>query len=328
MTYDCFTFFNELDLLEIRLNILNDVVDRFVLVEATKTFTGKEKPLYFDKNKDRYSRFLHKIIHIIVDDSPPFEIAWENENFQRNSIMRGLKGLAPDAIIMVSDVDEIPNPVMVEKYKNTKGIKLFEMRMYYYYLNYLNYSFPVWRLGTRMLSYHDFLNLDDKHITYGEFLPASLNQGPTPSKVRNCTKNLPIRNAGWHFSYLGGTEAVRNKIQSFSHQEYNREPYCNPNWIQQCLQTGKDVFGRSSRYFGVKIDSTFPDYIVKHQHNQAYQNLVFPVTEAYKKKTKWRRSFFFVCGYMFDWLVFRVLPKSIHPVLIKQKLFLNKLRNK
>jgi len=321
MIYDCFTFFNELDLLEIRLNTLNDVVDRFVLVEATQTFTGKDKPLHFNENKARFSPFLHKITHIIVDDFPAFETPWINENVQRNSIIRGLTALHPNDVMMISDVDEIPDPVMVEKHKNTPGVKLFEQKLYYYYLNYQNYSSPIWRLSTKMLSYRDFLNLDDKHVTYNEYLPASLNKGPTANKVRFYEKNIPIRNAGWHFSYLGGVDAIITKIQSFSHQEYNLARNRDPDWIRQCLQSGKDILGRSSRHFGVKIDdTTFPHYIVTHQ--QAYPHLIFPVTEAYLKKTKWTRPYFFIRGYIRDWLIFRVIPKSLHSYLYKLKQFL------
>lgn len=75
MVYDCFTFFNELDLLEIRLNTLDSVVDRFVLVEANKTFSNMEKPLYFKENEGRFEKFKDKIIHIVVEDFPEFDNA-------------------------------------------------------------------------------------------------------------------------------------------------------------------------------------------------------------------------------------------------------------
>ena len=96
MIYDCFTFFNELDLLEIRLNVLNGCVDKFVLVEMGKTHTGKDKPLVFEQNKERFSIFKDKIIHIIVDDYPELEKSesdgygnkWLLENYQRDAIMR------------------------------------------------------------------------------------------------------------------------------------------------------------------------------------------------------------------------------------------------
>ena len=125
MIYDCFTFFNELDLLEIRLNVLNDVVDRFVLVEATKTHSGKDKPLYFNDNKERYKAFQHKVIHVIVDDYPPFVTAWTYENHQRNAILRGLTQANPDDAIMISDLDEIPRPDLVCTHAQAKTTVLF-----------------------------------------------------------------------------------------------------------------------------------------------------------------------------------------------------------
>ena len=118
MIYDCFTFFNELDLLEIRLNILNDVVDKFVLVEATKTFSGKDKPLYYEQNKKRFAKFQDKIIHVIVDDFPKpddktQDVAFMMESYQRNAILWGLKSAKDNDVVIIADLDEIPNPETV-----------------------------------------------------------------------------------------------------------------------------------------------------------------------------------------------------------------------
>src|SRR5690349_24880068 len=115
MTYDCFTFFNELDLLEIRLNVLNPVVDKFVLVESTRTFQNKPKPLYFQQNATRFSAFKDKIIHIVVDQFPDFgdwteANSWTLEHHQRNSINRGLTRCTRDDVVIISDLDEIPRP--------------------------------------------------------------------------------------------------------------------------------------------------------------------------------------------------------------------------
>jgi len=90
---DCFTFYNELKMLEFRLAELNDDVDYFVLVESTFTHTGNKKDLFFEKNKNLYSKYLHKIIHIIVDDMPNTENAWDNEKYQRKCINRGIQQL-------------------------------------------------------------------------------------------------------------------------------------------------------------------------------------------------------------------------------------------
>src|ERR1035438_6113570 len=161
MIYDCFTFFNELDLLEIRLNILNDYVDCFVLVESTKTHQGKDKPLHFSDNKNRYQKFLPKIIHIVVDQYPEYEgkSAWILEHHQRNMILKGLKDCTPDDIILISDLDEIPNPSKIAEYAGKSGIKIFRQSMYYYFLNCINTSnSDTYRwCGTVMCNYNKTL---------------------------------------------------------------------------------------------------------------------------------------------------------------------------
>jgi hypothetical protein len=108
MIYDCFPFFNELELLEVRLHELDGLVDKFVLVEATKTFPGHPKPLHFADNRERFSAFADKIIHVVVEDMPGGDGPrdhWVRDRFQRNAIGRGLLNCQPDDVIMVSDMD-------------------------------------------------------------------------------------------------------------------------------------------------------------------------------------------------------------------------------
>src|SRR4030042_3846553 len=116
--YDCFTFFNELELLKLCLKEWDQHVDNFVLVEATKTHQNDPKPLYFQENKGRFKNFQEKIIHLIVDDLPGTADPWVNEKFQRNSIMRALADCRWYDIILVSDADEIPSPAAITYYKN------------------------------------------------------------------------------------------------------------------------------------------------------------------------------------------------------------------
>jgi beta-1,4-mannosyl-glycoprotein beta-1,4-N-acetylglucosaminyltransferase len=118
---DSFIFYNELDILNYRLSILDDYVDYFVLVESRYTFAGDLKPLYYLENKDKFEKFNSKVIHIVVD--LPFKKPninynlnqqWENESHQRNCIEYGINMISNkldnDDIILTSDVDEIPNP--------------------------------------------------------------------------------------------------------------------------------------------------------------------------------------------------------------------------
>lgn len=281
MIYDCFSFFNELDILEIRLNILDGIVDKFVLVEATKTHSGKEKPLYYKDNIERFSKFKDKIIHIIVDEFPDINTSWEYENYQRNCIAKGLADAKENDIILISDVDEIPNPDAVRNNINNDEIKIFEQNMYFYYLNYLDIKEPIWKSGTRMLTYKQFQNgLNDIDFQYCEYFVEKLNKGTTATKIRMYKDGLYIKNGGWHFSYLGGTKAIINKITAFAHQEFNNEQFKQENELIQKIYDGKDLYNRNEHlYRAVKLNPTYPKYILDNQ--EKYKNLIFNTDAKY-----------------------------------------------
>ena len=271
MIYDCFTFFNELDLLEIRLNTLNDVVDRFVLVEATRTHSNQPKPLVFARNSDRFKPFLHKITHIVVDDYPEFETAWSYENHQRNCINRGLENCDDNDRIMISDADEIPDPLKVLEHKDDSGIMVFQQLPYYYYINHYHLQLATWP-GTKMVSYRDFQHGLDHVENYGLYLPKKLNQGTTATKIRIYKDAVPIPDGGWHFTYLGGLERVREKIQAFSHEEYNLPEFTDLRSIEKRI---RGAF-TSHRLIGVEIDETYPAYL--RNNKERYAHLIGPVT--------------------------------------------------
>jgi beta-1,4-mannosyl-glycoprotein beta-1,4-N-acetylglucosaminyltransferase len=198
MLLDCFPFFNELDVLELRLNILDKVVDKFILVEASKTQTKLDKPFYFEENKNRYSKFLDKIIHIKIEEFPE-ENGWEMENFQRNCISNGVNqiDLNDDDYIAVSDVDEIWDPNIVTQLdKLLKKNKYFSVDMKYlvFYLN-LETVNKKW-IGTIFSTIKNF-------------------KYTTPQYLRNIKDRVPfIQNSGWHFGYQGGKDMVYKKFLS------------------------------------------------------------------------------------------------------------------
>ncbi|MBY0430568.1 MAG: N-acetylglucosaminyltransferase, partial [Rhodospirillales bacterium] len=147
--FDCFSFFNEFDVLEIRLHELQGVVDRFVLVEADRTHAGQPKPLYFHENRQRFAAFLDRIEHVVVRDMPEGDDPWRRERFQRDCITRGLGGAGPDDLVMVSDVDEIPRAAFVSLMCNLSA-PLFALRMpvSYFKINYLNVAGVAMDVGT------------------------------------------------------------------------------------------------------------------------------------------------------------------------------------
>lgn len=138
MVYDCFQFFNELDILKLRMHVLNDVVDKFVISEATVTFSGEKKPLYFQENREMFKEFEDKIIHKVVDDTPMDTSAFMRDSHQKCAVARGLEGAKDDDIVIFSDVDEIPNPEAVKKVlADFDGSKIYALaqRNFYCYLN-------------------------------------------------------------------------------------------------------------------------------------------------------------------------------------------------
>ena len=290
MIYDCFTFFNELDLLEIRLNTLNDIVDKFVLVESTKTFTNKDKPLYFEQNKQRFEKFLHKIEHIIVDDFPRFDITWTYETFQRNAIERGLKNCKDEDIIIISDVDEIPNPQKVLEVKDLPGIKALDMEFYVYYLN-CNTGVN-WVKGSKILSYKDFLTYFDTHESrYCQYNLEKLNKGTTANKIRlHDETSVHISNGGWHFSALGGAEALKQKFRSYSHIKHTK--YLSEDELNKMVQ---DELLRIKNYQAnviVPINNTFPMFIQENYKKYPDLFLQWDDTNIKNYKKRIRKKFF------------------------------------
>lgn len=245
--YDCFIFFNEIELLKLRFNELYDHVDKFVLVEATKTFQNTPKPLYFMEHQATFQPFLDKVIHVIVDDLPVSTEAMKNERHQRNSILRGLSSCRAHDVVIVSDVDEIPSLSVINHYKqnNLYGIKRLDQKFYYYFIN--NLVNNVWRLAF-MGSYAALKNKDLDKIR----------------KTKPYPKNT-LTQAGWHFSFMGGIDSIIQKIEAFAHVDLNTEEYKDRDRLLRCLQNGDDLFGRENQsYQWVTVDESFPQYIVRN----------------------------------------------------------------
>lgn len=281
MIHDCFTFFNELDLLELRLNTLDAVVDRFVLVEATLTHQGKPKPLHYAENRNRFAAFHHKIEHVVVDQYPQDAgaDAWVYEKHQRNCIALGLKNMAPEDQVMISDVDEIPRPEKVRQAAAMKGVRIFRQRMFYYYLNCLNAT----GAGGRAYAWNGTVMVEAGHIRgpiqrYRDFsmLMAGYFHPKLPNriywKLRLARERMQygwtpgfILDGGWHFSYLGGVDRIIEKLEAFAHTEYNSEQYKSRDRIERAIANGEDIFGRGFHYRFIPLDASFPTYLLENR---------------------------------------------------------------
>ena len=270
MVYDCFQFFNELDILKIRLNVLSPVVDKFVISEATETFSGLPKPLYYEENKELFAEFQDKIIHVVVEDTPKGDTHYR-DTFQKNAVTRGLKGCTDEDIIIFSDLDEIPNPdkirEILQNFQNDK-IYHFAKRLFYCYLNMeevsgslLSYAgefegvaHKKW-IGTKLLSYQ---LLREQNLLLGEL------RFPERKQI-----GIRVEDGGWHFGYMGGhgqkdiRKRVQEKVISAAHQEYNSKHVLSN--VTDQIKDGKDIFGREAQFVRCEIDETYPEYIRTHQ---------------------------------------------------------------
>ena len=250
MIFDSFLFFQELDLLEIRLNILYPYVNAFYIVECDKTFSGQQKDFVLDPELfHRFKKYLDKIIYCPISVSTNHSNAWDNERDQKQYLVPSCA--EDDDIVMISDLDEIPNPLKIQNavslLKNGHvDAAVFVQNLYYYYLNNLVID-NKWK-GTRIAkrSYYN----DARH---------------TPYDMRFSSQH-EIPNGGWHFSYLFGKDPdlILNKIKSFSHQEYNNDHHLP--FVMNRIREGQDLFGRDSvvKFQRVEVNESFPEYIQKN----------------------------------------------------------------
>jgi len=268
--YDCFNFYNELDVLELRLNILYDHVDYFVIAESNLTHSGEVKPFYYDDNKERFAKFSDKIISYKILDNPKDFVNLESTDdpelqkiqqymaithrfnrqsqpdygrdfFQKESVRRALVNCDDDDIIIFSDADEIPNPYILHNLKKLdldNSLYALNQYTYYYYINVLKQK--DW-FGSRIGAYKNM-----KKYSFNEI------RGDDSLSIR-------VADGGWHFSFMGGLEMVKNKLLSYSARDmlYHRVL----DELENNIKNNVDPFFRSS-LTTVGIDESYPKYLL------------------------------------------------------------------
>ena len=266
MIYDCFTYFNDDLITELRLNTLNKYVDKFVIVEATTDHSGKDKELNFKLNK--FSNFKDKIRYIVVDDLPKNTKSfyhnrrmWHKnmvrEEYQRNQILSGLNDAKDNDLIIISDNDEIPD------LKNLKNIEIkkyavFNQKFYRYKLNLLSEAQTPYQ-GSRIIKKK---YLKGKITT--QWLRYQYTKRIKPWQIhRYFTNPQVIEDGGWHFSFVISPEKISFKMKAYGHGELNTQKFTDINYIEQRISNHMDVFS-DVKLKKVDIDDTFPDYVKKN----------------------------------------------------------------
>lgn len=278
--YDCFQYCGESDLLELRLNELDHLVDYVVLTEAPVYFSGLPKPLYFEeeKNEPRFKKFEHKIIHQIITDTPDDYIhlsaksatdefhriviektlsgdwwphahpPYGRDTFLKECALRGLTKCKSDDIIMLSDVDEIANAdtlkLVLDNFDLSQVYNLKQKQHHYYFnIRMMNCRDEVW-LGNMLLSFEQF-----------KVLPMCL--------LKIHRRGIFVANGGNHFSYMGGREKILEKMVAGNETQLYTDK--NKSLIQtnldHFLTRGCDMYGTPCNYIIENLDETYPKYL-------------------------------------------------------------------
>jgi beta-1,4-mannosyl-glycoprotein beta-1,4-N-acetylglucosaminyltransferase len=276
--YDCFPFFNELDLLEIRLNALYDKVDYFVISECDYTFSGLPKPFYFEDNKDKFSKFMDKIIHVknydtkeftniqnkyegkvgeqyqkIINrmnsmiDSPETEFGkghWCRDYLHKELTMLKIVDCDPDDIILFGDCDEIPNPEkiseVVDLINQTNKPYVFKQKNMTYWVNNENIT-DTW-YGQYIIKYSDII------------------ESSCMFTRNNRVRFDLIEDGGWHLTFMGGENRVKEKLIAYSHQEYNNQYVLES--VETKMKDGRDVLNRNVVFNTHDLNTLFPSNII------------------------------------------------------------------
>lgn len=259
MILDAFTFLNEYDMLEFRLKLLWEKIDKFIIVESDHTFSGKEKPWNFLDNIDRFSWAGHKIIYYqhkaqsVWDGlnppthTDPSHPCWNIEYAQRDAIVDACKAYSDDDILLMGDCDEIPSDCVFDKMDNIMKWEPVALRqkMFYYNLS--------------------CLRREEWNGTIISRLGTARSQGT--QALRGQRNTLPVfLDGGWHLSYFMNAEGIQEKLHSFSHVEYDTPKFNNENHIKSCISERKDLFVR-----GMQADKIgkeyFPEYFLRESDN-------------------------------------------------------------
>jgi len=261
--YDCFSYWDEDLLLKIRLNILRDFVDYFVIVEGNKTWQNNFKELRF--NIDNFKDFKDKIIYVPVKDLPDGDNPYFRENFQRNAILRGLNNANEDDLIIISDLDEIPNPAILNQFNKKMRYAVLKQMHFYYKLNLQSQVNPYW-YGSRLCI--------KRYLKKPQWLRDLKFKKRPFWRIDKFRLNNIIDEGGWHFCNLKEPENLLYKYKNlcetndpYVFKEKIDSKFLNINEIKKRIKNGKDIIGRNETYLSVKIDEKFPDYILQNKSN-------------------------------------------------------------
>ena len=266
--FDGFMFYDEDLVLDLRLNILDKFVDKFVIVESIYTHSGEKRKLLFDKKK--YINFKNKIDYIVLETQPDnletvsdkdsehtknskyIMNALKRENFQRNNIAKGIVNAKSEDLILISDVDEIPDLSGLDLTKIKDEIILFKQNFYYYKFNLILENIPWY--GTKACKFKNFKTPQWLRNVKGKNYPFwridTLFSNTKYSNIKFINKG------GWHFSNMKSAEDIEKKMRTYlHHREYDVKPLGKKK-IEEIIKSKKSIYNLRADMKTEKFDGT------------------------------------------------------------------------
>jgi beta-1,4-mannosyl-glycoprotein beta-1,4-N-acetylglucosaminyltransferase len=280
-----FQFYNELDVLEIKLREIYDVVDSIVISESVRTHTGNPKPLYYFENRKRFEYFWPKIIHQVISDTPddyinlsekdgknelhknviwkvmkdqfwPHEmLPYSRDAFEKESLIRAMGDLKDSDIVMIGDCDEVAKADVIRWVRddisqNENEIYNLRNDHFWFYLNCLKED--TW--------------IGDTILSFGNFKKLSM------CELRKYRRGKIIENAGWHFSFQGD---ISQKIKNYGEQSINRNDVISDpkKFIESCITKGHNFYYQPAKFTIVEMDERMPQWLVRNRDK--FENMIY-----------------------------------------------------
>ena len=245
-------------MVDLRLNILDEYVDFFVISESTRTHQGKIKKINFDIKK--FPKFKNKIKFLVADYKNDIDFLNHKggespiEQHQRNTLIEGIQDASPDDFVILSDSDEIPDLSKLKEINPNKKFIAFSQKMFMYKLNLQNLDESNW-IGSRLTKKKNISSMQDlRNLKFKKYPFWRLDK-----------YNLQIIQGGWHFSFLQTPQQILKKVKSFSHGEFNNDTI-NLKLIEKKIIKNEDIFGRGLTLEKVELNSTYPNFIIKNKN--------------------------------------------------------------
>ena len=256
--FDCFTFNDENLILELRLNVLKKYVDYFVIIEFGENHQGKKKGKKIDKKI--LEKFNGKIRYFYIEKFPNSLNSWDRENFQRNTILEGLKDASKNDIIIVSDLDEIPDLNKIDLKNINDTIYTFRQINTMYKFNlvrdtdwlgsklcrFKKLKSPQWLRSLKVRKKYNFLRIDKLFSN-------------------NYVHNFKIiENGGWHFGWIRDVSQMIEKLESFAHTEFNNDNFKNFDFIQECIEKKVNFLNTNEKLKKIELNQ-LPEYLLQNE---------------------------------------------------------------